>query len=420
MTELKINIRAQNDRNIITEKVYPVFEDDRLRLKSAGGFSASDEVRIFFEPSAVSSLFSHIAWGKVYRTGDVEQGGILIGNYFLDNSGEHALIWGEVTDIVPADPALVTASFDKIDFSMQAWQKMREEGETLSTGTKQIIGWYHTHLDYVNARFSSVDRITQRRSFTYKYSFGVVLNPNRKQWTAFYGPESRECKGDMLLDENIFTSLIAEKKITIKEVNGDSELREDGTIIHLNGDGTPIENNSSSHSSVEAEQNSDTSIFSRFWDFLRPKPAPEIITRPPVINQRAEVVNVNSCEILTYSFKHKYINYSPPNYLRKINPKAIIELIRKICIGDKNSYALWGIISQDEENRTIFTTSKREAANTGIIFIKNADEQNKIELISERFRREFETKTRNKIRFFIYMNMDEMNSFNVKIINFTE
>lgn len=243
MSDLRINIHGRNDHNTINEKKYPKFEDTLMCLKSEGGSLASKNVRIVFEPSAVKPLFSSIAWGAKYKYGDVEQAGILIGNYYRDCSTSDEVLWGDVVTVIPADSALVNASFETIDITADSWKKMYEDAAMYRTENLQIIGWYHTHLANLSTRFSGLDRTTQRKAFTYKYSFGVVFNPNQGKWSAFYGPESRECLGELLFDEELSVKY-GKPQITIKQVNGDSELQEDGLVVHFDEDGDPIENHS--------------------------------------------------------------------------------------------------------------------------------------------------------------------------------
>jgi proteasome lid subunit RPN8/RPN11 len=230
VSDLKISIYGRNDNSNIVDKEYPKFEDSANRLKSTGG---SRRIRIVFEPTAVKSLFDVIDWGCEYRRGDVEQGGILIGNYYRDASESEEVIWGDVITIIPADSNLVNASFETINITAAAWKKMHEEADVYRAENLQILGWYHTHLDNINTRFSSVDIHTQRQQFTYEYSFGVVFNPNQKKWSSYCGPNSDECFGELILDSEL-ENKYGEPRISIVQVRGDSELREDGTIAHHN------------------------------------------------------------------------------------------------------------------------------------------------------------------------------------------
>ena len=240
MSDLRIDIQSMNDRNIIQDNIFPEFNDSMTLLRPTGGVSASDKVRIVFRSSAVSVLFNHISWGKKYHCGDVEQAGIMLGKYFRDTSLRNDVIWGDVIAVIPADSTLVVASFENIDITAQAWAKMYEDAEEYKAKGMQVLGWYHTHLDYINTRFSALDRSTQKKSFTFEYSFGVVLNPNQKKWSAFYGPNSTECKGFLLLDDRGTEEIEDSPQIRIKQVNGDSVLKNDGMVVHLDEDGNPV------------------------------------------------------------------------------------------------------------------------------------------------------------------------------------
>ena len=268
MSDFRINIRGRNDHNTIIEKEYPRSEGTSIRLKSEGGSRASKNVRIVFEPSAVKPLFENITWGSSYRRGNVEQAGILLGNYYCDHTSQDEVVWADVVTVVPADPSLVRASFETIDITAAAWKKMYEDAAEFLAENLQIVGWYHTHLDNINTRFSGVDRSTQRRAFTYEYSFGVVFNPNQEKWSAFYGPDSCECVGELLFDEEL-AARFGKPQITINRVNGDSELREDGLITHFNGNDQSVEVRLADGGVWDLEEDSELSLSQIFKQFIK-------------------------------------------------------------------------------------------------------------------------------------------------------
>lgn len=267
MSDLKINIHGRNDHNTIIEKEYPSFPDSSVRLKSEGGSLASKNVRIILEPSAVKPLFESIAWGSHYRRGNVEQAGILIGNYYCDRTVRDEVVWADAVAVVPADPSLVSASFETIDITADAWRKMYEDAAEFQAENLQIIGWYHTHLDNISTRFSGVDRNTQRRAFTYEYSFGVVFNPNQEKWSVFYGPDSRECVGELLFDEEL-GARFGKPQITINQVNGDSELRENGLIAHFIENDPLVENRLAASGVLDFEHDIELSLGQLVGQFL--------------------------------------------------------------------------------------------------------------------------------------------------------
>jgi len=234
LSEPKISIIGRNDNHHFTEKEY-VQLNNGLHFPSTGKINADKRVRIVFAESAVKQLFKGIRWGSRYRSGDVECGGILIGKYYRDTSNTNDIIWAEVKHVIPADPLLVNATYTTLDITMEAWRKMYDDAAEYRAENHQIVGWYHTHLNSIAPRFSGVDVSTQQKFFTYEYSFGVVFNPNQCRWSAYYGPESTECLGELLLDEEILMQYRATEKpqIQIVRVNGDSRLQENGSVVHL-------------------------------------------------------------------------------------------------------------------------------------------------------------------------------------------
>jgi proteasome lid subunit RPN8/RPN11 len=236
MSNLKIDILGRNDNNNITDKEFPEKEPGVSWISSVGGARANHNMRILFEPSSIELLFDEIKWGSKYKQGDVEQAGLLIGNYYRDNTNEEELLWADVVVVIPADAALVRASKLEIEITAEAWRVMREKADIYRAENLQILGWYHTHPDNISTRFSGTDTTTQRNAFTSDLSFGVVFNPNQKCWSAFYGADSKDCVGNLIITESIATKY-EQPKIQIKQVNGDSELQEDGVIVHYDSSG---------------------------------------------------------------------------------------------------------------------------------------------------------------------------------------
>lgn len=264
MSDLKINIQSMNDRNVIQEKPFPNLNDQTPLIRSFGGVSASDDVKIVFNISAVKVLFKHISWGKKFRRGDVEQAGVLIGKYYKDSTSGNSVVWGEVTTVIPAATELVRASFENVSITTEAWAKMYEDADEYIRKGMQVIGWYHTHLDNINTRFSALDRSTQKQAFTFDYSFGVVLNPNQKKWSVFYGPNSVECRGILILDDEV-SEIDSNPLIRIKQVNGDSFIEEDGKVVHLDENGKPISVQNTTVDECEEDEETLSSLMGQFF-----------------------------------------------------------------------------------------------------------------------------------------------------------
>lgn len=236
----KIQIHQQNTSIVMAEKPYPAPENNQKVIDARGGFNASKNIRLLMRSEATARLFESISWGSKPRQQDVEQAGVLVGKYYKDTSRRQPVIWGDVVTIIPFDPGLVQASQTRIAISQNAWTRMLDEFVPHLNNGFLNLGWYHTHLDLTNTRFTTVDKDTQQRYYTGEYSFALVLNPNLKQWSVFYGPRADECIGELFLTEEVLEQY-REPKITIQDVRGNSRLNQDGTITHLNPDGTPVD-----------------------------------------------------------------------------------------------------------------------------------------------------------------------------------
>lgn len=147
------------------------------------------------ESAAQKKLFEHIEWGKHTSKNSVEQGGILLGRVFKKSARK--IIYGVVKDVVPGKSAHGSAAY--LELSTDVWKEMLDhvdrEREQGGESGNQIIGWYHTHPNSLDVFMSGTDMATQRRLFANEWHFAIVLNPQRKLWRAFQGPNASECLG---------------------------------------------------------------------------------------------------------------------------------------------------------------------------------------------------------------------------------
>lgn len=393
MSELRIDIHGRNDHNTISEKEYPKFENISFRLKAEGGVLASQNVRIIFEPSATKLLFDNIAWGARYRRGDVEKAGILIGNYYRDCTSREEVVWADVVVVVPADSALVNATFETIDITTEAWKGMYETADEFRSENLQIVGWYHTHLDSINTRFSGIDRVTQRKVFTYEYSFGVVFNPNQRKWSVFYGPESREGVGELLFDEELL-NCYGSPQITIKQVNGDSVLQADGSVVHFGNEGHLIGNAPAVQRVSEVVKNNTRSIGQCAGQFLD-----WVVSGIPQLrgrNERCEKrssdmeqpkradtpkIEINSVPIVQCHFISKQmgngsVTHSVINCT--FNKNFLDQIIRYNQCGINSSSKdkpIWGCVQQNGMDIVISPVATENDANARILILRNNEDK---------------------------------------------
>lgn len=196
----RIHIQKIENLNQIRRKPYPKTEgrtliSDQFRLRE-------NAMCVFLNPDAAKELYEHINWGERTRTNIREQGGILAG-YFYDASpeGESPKIYAEIEHIIPCrHPQISEDAY--IYMSADNWKEMYGELDRMNEALDRkmvLVGWYHTHPNNIPTAFSGTDVETHSTKFTYPYSVGLVLNPQRKKWTVYYGPDCSEGYGIMLL-----------------------------------------------------------------------------------------------------------------------------------------------------------------------------------------------------------------------------
>ena len=454
---MRINIHGLNNHNIILDKEYPRFEEFSARLKAEGGFLASKNVRIVFNSSSIKHLFESISWGKKYRHGDVEQAGILIGNYYRDQTVPDEIIWADVVNVIPADPTLVNATYETIEITTEAWKKMHDDADKFRQENLLIVGWYHTHLNNMNTRFSGLDRRTQREAFPYEYSFGVVFNPNQEKWSAFYGPESRECFGELLFDEEL-SQKYTKPKIEIKQVFGDSELNANGKVVHLDKDGDPIENRPISQRSAK---NAETDVLSlrqlvgQFFSGIgqlmlnsrrreaRQRGKSLSPTKPLLMSSKerdavpdlphqgssfreatyeeSRKIEINSRSQTQPKVLYKFYSfYSTDRFVEQpisdfvINIEAIEEIIRFQQVKKPKFWSLWGVMMRNGNGFELSLTDESNA-NTRVVF---TDGFNPEECRIEYLARDLQINEKAGIRFVVLIDQASSQCMNIRVINY--
>lgn len=456
MSGLRINIHGLNDRNIVIDKEYPKFEDASTRLKPEGGFLASKNVRIVFEPSSIKHLFESISWGKKYRHGDVEQAGILIGNYYRDQTVREEVIWADVVNVIPADPALVNATFEKIEITTEAWKKMHDDADKFRPENLLVIGWYHTHINDMNTRFSALDRRTQREAFSYEYSFGVVFNPNQEKWSAFYGPESRECVGELLFNEEL-SQEFAKPKIKIKQVFGDTELQANGKVVHLDKDGHTVEHRPVSPRNAKSTEDDIMSLGQLVGQFfsgigqlmMNPRQreasqrgeSPSPTKSPPISSKERNVVpdsqyrdssfrkatNVVSPKIEISNrgqtrpkIMYKFYSLSSTDRLVEqpisdlvISIEAIEEISRFQHVKKSKFWSLWGVMTHSGNGLELSLTDESNA-NTRIVFTDSIYPKESIEHLAK----DLQVKKKENIWFVVLIDQASSQCIDIRVINY--
>ena len=143
--------------------------------------------------NAFDVIKHHIGWKLRTNDNSVEQGGILLGHAF--RNPDTGVVYAIAEQAIPGRLAIGSAGY--LEVTHETWKEMLDHVDRLGTQL-QVIGWYHTHPNNLDVFMSGTDRTTQKRLFGNDWQFAIVLNPHRERWRAFYGADSRECRGYVL------------------------------------------------------------------------------------------------------------------------------------------------------------------------------------------------------------------------------
>jgi len=175
------------------EKEYISFETNNIL--DALSNQSDDKVKIYITEAASQQILKHISWGEDTGENKNEQGGILVGNVYIDK--EKNIQYAIVEQAIAGLSAKGSSAY--IEFGHEVWKEMidmvdvyLEENPDKSV---QIIGWYHTHPRNLGVFMSHTDINTQKLHFNKNWHYAIVLNPQKKIWKAFYGEQAHECLG---------------------------------------------------------------------------------------------------------------------------------------------------------------------------------------------------------------------------------
>ena len=132
-----------------------------------------DLVDVWIAPEVDCQVMDHL------RAQGVEQGGLLVGQAFVD-ARSNAVAHVRVLSSAAAEDAVGTA------FSLRMGTGVWQSAQALLAPGELIVGWYHSHPG-LTAFFSDTDRQTQRAFFNHPYSVGWVIDPVNGDEALFLG-----------------------------------------------------------------------------------------------------------------------------------------------------------------------------------------------------------------------------------------
>ncbi len=162
---------------------------------------ASREFRLYFTQQSFHQVEHHIGWGQRTDDNGVEQGGLLLGNAYIDS--EENLVFAIVRNAIAGLKARGSGAY--LDMTHETWAEMLAQVDAITDAdpdsSLQIVGWYHTHPNTLDVFMSGTDKNTQRTFFRAEWQFAVVLNPHKKLWRVYHGSESAQCEGFVIQAE---------------------------------------------------------------------------------------------------------------------------------------------------------------------------------------------------------------------------
>ena len=159
---------------------------------------ANEKNVIYISTKAREQIWEHIHWRDQNNPKNrVEQGGILIGNVFIDE--EQKIQYAIVEFAISGDSAKGNPAY--LEMCHQTWKEMIDKAEKIiesENNNLHMIGWYHTHPNSLDVFMSGTDQNTQKLFFNQSWQYAIVLNPHKAIWRAFSGKDATECQGYFL------------------------------------------------------------------------------------------------------------------------------------------------------------------------------------------------------------------------------
>jgi proteasome lid subunit RPN8/RPN11 len=121
---------------------------------------------------------------QLKNKGDVEMGGVLVGNAFVDSDTPLHVV-AVRRGLLGDDGEGTPVSFK---FTSDSWQSIDSKLLGLPAEERNIVGWYHSHPG-LGVFLSARDRFTQRSFFANPWQIALVVDPNRNTFGFFYGRE---------------------------------------------------------------------------------------------------------------------------------------------------------------------------------------------------------------------------------------
>ena len=131
-----------------------------------------EAVAIFIQDQVLENILD-------YSDEDLQReiGGFLIGNYYLDTTGNEELRYVQVDHFLPAVDAKSHSA--SLTFTHDTWAKANHEVHTRFPEDR-IVGWHHTH-PRMGVFFSAYDHFIHENFFSCDWQIAMVVDPARQE-----------------------------------------------------------------------------------------------------------------------------------------------------------------------------------------------------------------------------------------------
>lgn len=155
---------------------------DWIYKVSNHGYTQGSSLKVVIHRRALDKIFDH-ACGDLRN----ERFGILIGGVFTDPRTQGN--WVEIVDMLPAQR--VRANVASVEVSTEEISRLNVEIDQILVQTQEKVrklGWYHTHPNH-GIFMSGTDRTNQKLCYNAEWQVALVVDPIRRQYGMFSGPE---------------------------------------------------------------------------------------------------------------------------------------------------------------------------------------------------------------------------------------
>lgn len=162
-----------------SEDVYKPIPKNIQNFQLERGIETATFESVYIKADALEKLKTHLGYNL-----QIEQGGILFGNAYIDPQQDK--IYVEVTVAAPAPATIGTGAH--LEFTPESWSRIMDSAKH-EHPQENIVGWYHSHPN-LGVFMSGTDMRTQQAFFYHPWCLSIVCDPATGDIGYFLGPNA--------------------------------------------------------------------------------------------------------------------------------------------------------------------------------------------------------------------------------------